>query len=85
MPGRLNDVEFDTVLCSPLQRARETCELAGLGDRMQLEDGLLEWDYGDYDGLTTTQIREERPTGTSGATAAQAARRRSRWRPALIP
>ena len=54
-------MEFDTVLCSPLQRARETCELAGLGDRMQLEDGLLEWDYGDYDGLTTTQIREERP------------------------
>lgn len=53
-------MDFDLVLSSPLQRARETCELAGFGDRMQLDEGLLEWDYGDYDGLTTTQIREER-------------------------
>ena len=58
---RLAELQFETVLCSPLQRARQTCELAGFGDRLQLEDGLLEWDYGDYDGLTTTQIREGRP------------------------
>ena len=54
-------MQFDLVLSSPLQRARETCEIAGFGDRMQLEDGLLEWDYGDYDGRTTSEIREERP------------------------
>ena len=49
------------VLCSPLSRARETCELAGLGDRMELRDDLLEWDYGEYEGITTDQIRERRP------------------------
>ena len=53
--------EFAAVLSSPLSRARETCELAGLGERMQLRDDLLEWDYGSYEGLTTPQIRESRP------------------------
>ena len=53
--------DFAVVLSSPLSRARETCELAGLGGRMELSDDLLEWDYGDYEGLTTAQIREERP------------------------
>jgi probable phosphoglycerate mutase len=59
--ARLAAVEFDAVLCSPLSRARETCELAGLGDRIELDDGLLEWDYGDYEGLTTAEIRAKRP------------------------
>jgi probable phosphoglycerate mutase len=53
--------EFAAVLSSPLSRARETCELAGLGERMQLRDELMEWDYGEYEGLTTPQIREQRP------------------------
>ena len=61
LPRRLGEVEFDLILCSPLQRARETCELAGFADRLQLSDGLMEWDYGDYDGLTTAEIRDERP------------------------
>jgi probable phosphoglycerate mutase len=54
-------VAFDRVLCSPLSRARETCELAGLGDRAELRDDLLEWDYGDYEGRTSADIHTERP------------------------
>ncbi|MBA2638266.1 MAG: histidine phosphatase family protein [Solirubrobacterales bacterium] len=47
------------VLTSPLSRAAETAALAGL--RAEAEDGLLEWDYGDYEGRTTSEIRAERP------------------------
>jgi probable phosphoglycerate mutase len=54
-------VTFDRVLCSPLSRARETCELAGLGARAELSDDLLEWDYGAYEGRTTADIRADRP------------------------
>ena len=52
---------FELVLCSPAQRARETCELSGLGAAAQMRDELWEWDYGDYDGLTSAQIHERRP------------------------
>lgn len=52
---------FSLVLCSPLRRARETCELAGFGDVAEICDDLHEWDYGEYEGLTTPQIREQRP------------------------
>jgi broad specificity phosphatase PhoE len=58
--ARLDGREFALVLSSPLSRARETAELAGLrvdGTR----DDLKEWDYGDYEGLTTPEIRETRP------------------------
>jgi broad specificity phosphatase PhoE len=49
------------VMTSPLGRARDTCRLAGFGDRAELSEALLEWDYGEYEGLTTQQIRERRP------------------------
>ena len=58
---RLAGHDFATVLCSPLRRARETAELAGLGDRAELDDDLREYDYGAYEGLTTDEIRERRP------------------------
>jgi broad specificity phosphatase PhoE len=52
---------FARVLTSPLSRAAETCRLAGLGGSAENRDELLEWDYGTYEGLTTPEIREERP------------------------
>lgn len=59
--GELEGREFALVLCSPLRRARETCELAGFGARAVICEDLREWDYGEYEGLTTPQIREQRP------------------------
>ena len=58
---RLAGRRFAAVWCSPLSRARETCELAGLGAAMTVRDELLEWDYGDYEGVTTADIRRSRP------------------------
>ena len=52
---------FDLVLTSPLQRARETCQLAGLGERAETDPDLMEWDYGAYEGLTPTEIRARQP------------------------
>ena len=50
---------FDLVLTSPLQRAAETCRLTGLASEM--EPDLVEWDYGEYEGIASREIREERP------------------------
>jgi broad specificity phosphatase PhoE len=52
---------FARVLTSPLSRARKTCELAGLGELARVDGDLSEWDYGAYEGRTTTDIRQSRP------------------------
>lgn len=52
---------FSLVFCSPLIRARETCRLAGYGEVASLNEDLLEWDYGIYEGKTTQEIRLELP------------------------
>jgi probable phosphoglycerate mutase len=52
---------FALVLTSPLHRARQTCELAGLGARAQVDADLLEWNYGEYEGLTPREIHAQAP------------------------
>ena len=59
--GRLEGITFTEVLVSPLQRARQTCELAGFAAAAEVTPDLMEWDYGDYDGRLTSEIRLERP------------------------
>jgi probable phosphoglycerate mutase len=58
---RLNGLTFAKVLTSPLQRASRTCELAGYGIFAEVDPDLLEWDYGEYEGRTTSEIAAERP------------------------
>jgi len=58
---RLAHCQFERVLCSPLTRARETCELSGFGALAEQRADLLEWDYGDYEGLTSAEIKRQRP------------------------
>lgn len=52
---------FALVLTSPLERARETCKLAGFGERVQVDRDLMEWSYGEYEGLTPKQIHAQAP------------------------
>ena len=60
----LQGVPFMAVATSPLQRARRTCELAGLAEGAQVWDDLREWDYGDYEGITTAEIRRSQSDWT---------------------
>jgi broad specificity phosphatase PhoE len=80
------------VLASPLQRALETCRLAGYGGAAQIDPGLVEWNYGDYEGLTTAQIRGQRPDWSlwsdgvlHGETIGQVAARADRVIARLLP
>ena len=83
--GRLAARTFASVLTSPRRRAVETCELAGLGATALQCDDLAEWDYGDYEGHTTAEIRREVPGWTifthpvpNGETASQVGARADR-------
>ena len=58
---RLKGIEFAKVFTSPLQRARRTCELAGFGASAEVYNDLVEWNYGEYEGLRSGEIRAKRP------------------------
>jgi len=62
--ARLSGLSFAAVFVSPLRRARETCELAGFADRAIVDPDLVEWDYGEYEGMTGAEIQERRPGWT---------------------
>lgn len=81
---RLSGVEFDLVLTSPRTRARHTAELVGFGGA-EVDDDLVEWAYGDFEGLTRPQIRKQSPgwmvwthPTPGGETAAQVTERLDR-------
>jgi broad specificity phosphatase PhoE len=80
----LRGLEAERVLSSPLARAVTTARLAGFGDRLETTDALLEFDYGDYEGLTTPEIRASRPDwdlfrdGCPGGETVEAAADRAR-------
>ncbi len=85
MRSRLAGLDVDLVLASPLSRAMDTERLAGFGDRVRPVDDLREWDYGAFEGLTTTEIRARHPGWTiwdgpvpEGETAADVAARADR-------
>jgi probable phosphoglycerate mutase len=59
--SRLQGIDFARVFTSPLRRAARTCELAGFGDRAEKDDDLMEWNYGEYEGLTGAEIRVRHP------------------------
>jgi probable phosphoglycerate mutase len=58
---RLKGLTFSRVFTSPLQRARQTCELAGFGSVLEIDPDLVEWNYGQYEGRRGEDIRAERP------------------------
>src|SRR5947207_8677870 len=58
---RLSGFPFAKILTSPLQRAKRTCELAGFGAVAEVDPDLVEWNYGDYEGVRTADIRAKRP------------------------
>ena len=58
---RLKGLEFARVFTSPLQRAKRTCELAGFESRAEVDCDLVEWNYGEYEGLRTADIHAKRP------------------------
>jgi probable phosphoglycerate mutase len=79
---RLKNIVFAKVFTSPLRRARSTCALAGFSSVAEIENDLVEWDYGKYEGLRSAEIHAERPDwdlfrdgAPGGETPAQVAER----------
>jgi len=58
---RLQGLTFAKVYCSPLQRAKKTCELAGFASQAEIDPDLTEWNYGRYEGLTSAQVHATAP------------------------
>jgi broad specificity phosphatase PhoE len=92
LANRLKRETFTQIFTSPLARARRTCELAGLAARAQLAPDLVEWDYGDYEGLTTAEIHRINPNwdlfrdgAPNGESPDQAAARAARFLETLKP
>ena len=71
----LRDIPFAQVLTSPLQRARKTCELVGLDKASKIEPALAEWDYGDYEGQRSVDIRKCGRTGSAFGMVVRKAKR----------
>jgi broad specificity phosphatase PhoE len=61
LSSKLKNVSFDEVYSSPLQRALKTAELTNLKQQVNIEPLAMEWNYGDYEGLTTPEIRKQAP------------------------
>ena len=61
LADRLKGLDFAKVFTSPLQRAARTCALAGFGEMAEVDNDLVEWNYGDYEGLRSAEIRAKRP------------------------
>jgi probable phosphoglycerate mutase len=61
LPERLQGIPFLHVFTSPLQRARQTCELAAIPTVAEIEPDLAEWNYGDYEGMNSNDIRKNHP------------------------
>jgi probable phosphoglycerate mutase len=92
LSGILQGIPFSHVLTSPLQRARQTCALAGFGAVARVEPDLHEWDYGDYEGRTTAEIHGQSPDWNifqdgcpHGESLDQIARRADRVLAGLLP
>jgi broad specificity phosphatase PhoE len=64
LKGELSEWDFKLVMCSPRARAKRTCELSGFLDRAEITDDLTEWNYGEYEGITTKEIRQKDPKWT---------------------
>ena len=75
---------FAVVLTSPLRSARDTCELAGLGQQAIIDPDLMEWNYGDYEGRRPTRSTRQRQGGRSSTMAHQVARALPRCLPGSI-
>src|SRR3989338_4933456 len=79
----LKHFSFSEVWCSPLIRAVETCQLTGFAERAEIVRGLTEWNYGDFEGLTSPEIKAKQADWNVSITAARAGKTTSKYRHAF--